>query len=312
MQRRRLVIGLVSAVSVVGALVGHAITVLGGPSQPLIYRATVNNNDLDGVEGLGTPGRVVQLWIRQRNFKDGAPDGADQFEWCAWKNQGAPVFIGSAAVGTNGVFRFANLRALPTTVMLFPAAAGDDRCRGGLYTELLMRECDSAVGGNCTVWDVPTLHYLNVRKLPGSVGVATGKISGALQAAISVADGPNDGPEYSDVVDVDQNGFDTTAPGAIPGSTIEWRCGAGGTAPCPSVPIHDASTALQADPEFPFVLATLQGHATGGSIIAAAARARENPLGFTVNVNVKFRGKLDVNLGCDRARFFDFSVPFNF
>jgi len=29
-----------------------------------------------------------------------------------------------------------------------------------------------------------------------------------------------------------------------------------------------------------------------------------------VNVNVKFRGKFDVNLGCDRASFFDFSVPF--
>jgi hypothetical protein len=25
-----------------------------------------------------------------------------------------------------------------------------------------------------------------------------------------------------------------------------------------------------------------------------------------VNVNVRFRGRLDVNLGCDRPRFFDF------
>jgi hypothetical protein len=31
-----------------------------------------------------------------------------------------------------------------------------------------------------------------------------------------------------------------------------------------------------------------------------------------VNVNVKFRGKLDINLGCDRASFFDFSVPATF
>jgi hypothetical protein len=38
----------------------------------------------------------------------------------------------------------------------------------------------------------------------------------AHQAAISVADGPNDGPEYSDVLDVDQNGFDTTTTGASP------------------------------------------------------------------------------------------------
>jgi hypothetical protein len=31
-----------------------------------------------------------------------------------------------------------------------------------------------------------------------------------------------------------------------------------------------------------------------------------------VNINVKFRGKLDINLGCDRGSFFDFSLPFNF
>ena len=59
---------------------------------------------------------------------------------------------------------------------------------------------------------------------PGSI------ISGAYQASIAVADGPNDGPEYADTSDVDQNGFDTTAPGSTWGRAIEWRCGAGGTA----------------------------------------------------------------------------------
>jgi hypothetical protein len=310
MQRRRLVTGLLLAVGVFTALVGHAITALSVGGKPIIYRATANNNDLDGVEGLGTPGRVVQLWARQRNFKDGTPDGPDDFRWCGWKNNGDPTFVGAATVSANGVFRFADLRAQPTTIMLFPPSAGDDVCRGGLYTELLLIECDQSA--NCTTADVPTMHYLNVRQLPGSVGAAAGKISDAHQAALAVADGPNDGPEFSDVVDVDQNGFDTTAPGSTPGRAIEWRCGAGGTAPCPSIAIHDASTALETDPEFPFVMATLQGHRPGGSIIATAARARNNPLGFTVNVNVKFRGSLDVNLGCDTASFFDFSVPYTF
>lgn len=307
--QRRLVTGLVLAAGVLTAIVGHAITVFSVGAKPIIYRATVNNNDLDSVEGLGTPGRVVQLWARQRNFRDGTPDGPDAFRWCGWKNAGDTVYVGAAPVGSNGVFRLADLRAQPTTIMLFPPSAGDDVCRGGLYTELMLVECDAG-GGNCTTAEVPTMHYLNVRQLPGSVGAAAGKISDAYQAAISVADGPNDGPEYSDVVDVDQNGFDTTAPGSVPGRPIEWRCGAGGTAPCPSIAIHDGSTAIDTDPEFPFVLATLQGHRPGGSIIAAAARARNEPLGFTVNVNVKFRGSLDVNLGCDRSKFFDFSVPF--
>ena len=312
MQRRKFVIGLALSVGIVTVLLGHAVTALSVGGKPFIYRSTVNNNDLDGVEGLGTPGRVVQLWVRQRNFKDGEVSGNDPFRWCDWKNNGDPTFVAWSGVASNGVFRFSNLRARPTTVMLFPPSAGDDVCRGGLYTELLMKECDNVMGGNCTTWEVPTMHWLNVKTLPGSVGAAMGKISGAYQASIAVADGPDDGPEYSDVLDVDQNGLDTTAPGSTPGRTIEWRCGAGGTAPCPSIAIHDASTAIETDPEYPFVVATLQGHRPGGSIIAAAARARDNPLGFTVNVNVKFRGTLDINLGCDRARFFDFSLPFNF
>ncbi len=307
--QRRLVTGLVLAVGVLTAIVGHAITVFSVGAKPIIYRATANNNDLDSVEGLGTPGRVVQVWARQRNFRDGTPDGPDVFQWCGWKNAGDPIYVGAARVASNGVFRLTGLRTQATTIMLFPPSAGDDVCRGGLYTELLLIECDAG-GANCTTAQVPTMQYLNVRELPGSIGAAAGKISDAYQAAISIADGPNDGPEYSDVVDVDQNGFDTTAPGSVPGRPIEWRCGAGGTAPCPSIAIHDASTAIDTDPEFPYVLATLQGHRPGGSIIATAARARNEPLGFTVNVNVKFRGSLDVNLGCDQSKFFDFSVPF--
>jgi hypothetical protein len=52
-----------------------------------------------------------------------------------------------------------------------------------------------------------------------------------------------------------------------------------------------------------------QSRRAGGSFIAAAAIPRGQPIGFAVNVNVKFRGRLDVNLGCDRRSFFDFSVP---
>ena len=312
MQRPRLVSGVVLAAGVVAALLGSAVTAVSVGGKPFIYRATVNSNDLDGVEGIGTPGRHVQLWYRQRTFKDGTPDGPDAFQWCAWKNDGVAVHLGGAVVGSNGVFRFANLRNAPTTVMLYPPSAGDDLCRGGLYTELQLRECDGPSGANCTAAETPTMHWLNVRKLPGNVGAGLGKVSGAHQASLSAADGPNDGPELSDVIDVDQSGFDTTRAGGTPGDPIEWRCGPGGTASCPSIAIHDATTVVTADPEFPYVVATLQGHRPGGSFIAAAARARENPLGFTVNVNVKFRGSLDVNLGCDRARFFDFSVPLSF
>jgi hypothetical protein len=89
---------------------------------------------------------------------------------------------------------------------------------------------------------------------------------------------------------------------------LALRRGRHGTLACPSVTVHDASTAISMDPEFPFVLRTMQAHRAGGSFISAAAIPRGQPIGFAVNVNVKFRGRLNVNLGCDRRSFFDLSV----
>jgi len=309
MANRPLIASAVVMAAVLGALLVRATDVHSVNAQPLIYRATSNVNDLDSVEGSAPPGRFVELWVRQRNFKEGTslPD-ADPFAWCGWKNNGNAVRIGTTVANAAGVWRLSNLRSWGNTVMLFPAAPAGDRCLGGIYTELLPRACDSP-GVNCTPWNVPMLHWLNVRKATPIIGTVAGSVSGAEQASASVADGPNDGPEPSDVVDVDQNGVDTTAPGLTPGQRVTWRCGQGGTVVCPSIAVHDSSTAISTDPEYPFVLGTIQAHRYGGSFFAAAAIPRGQPIGFAVNVNVKFRGRLDVNLGCDRMRFFDFSVP---
>ena len=310
MAKRPIIVSAVALAAVLGALLVRATNVHSVNAQPLIYRAVSNVNDLDAVEGTAPPGKLVELWVRQRNFKEGTSIvDADPFAWCGWKNNGNPVRIGSAVADGGGTWRLSNLRSgWGNTVMMFPAAPGADRCLGGIYTELLPRACD-APGVNCSGWDVPTLYWLNVRKLTPIIAATAGSVSGADQASASVADGPNDGPEPSDVVDVDQNGVDTTAPGLTPGQRVTWRCGAGGTLLCPSIAVHDSSTVIAADPEYPYVLGIIQAHRHGGSFFAAAAIPRGQPIGFTVNVNVKFRGRLDVNLGCDRMRFFDFSVP---
>jgi hypothetical protein len=307
MARGSRMVGSVALGGVLVALVLRATTLHSVNDAPLIYRVVSNVNDLDGVEGMAPPGRVVELWFKQRNFKEGTDDASDPFSWCGWKNRGDAVRLGVTTADANGVWRLSDLRHSRTTVMLFPPAAGADRCLGGLYTELLPRACEQP-GVNCTAWDAPTLHWMNVRKLRPAIGAVAGSLSRAEQAAAAVADGPDDGPAPSDVVDVDENGIDTTAPGYTVGQRVTWRCGSGGTAACPSVTVHDGSTAISTDPEFPFVLGTMQGHRTGGSFIAAAAIPRGSPIGFSVNVNVKFRGLLDVNLGCDRQRFFDFSA----
>jgi hypothetical protein len=302
------VLATIALGAVLVGLALRATTLHSVNAAPLIYRATSMVNDLDTVEGLAPPNRLVELWVKQRNFKEGYFEGPDQFAWCAWKNGGQPVRVATAYADTNGVFRIQNLRNSGNTTMIFPPGPAGDRCQGGLYTELLTRACD-APGVNCTTWNAPRLHWLNVRKLSPNVGSVAGSVSDAEQASAAVADGPNDGPEPSDVVDVDQNSIDTTAPGFTVGQRITWRCGTGGTAACPSAAVHDASTAIEADPEYPFVLGTIQGHRAGGSFIAAAAINRGQPIGFTVNVNVRFRGRLDVNLGCDQKSAFDFLLP---
>lgn len=306
MAKRSRILTCSALLAVLVALTLRATTTHSTPAQPLIYRATVAVNDLDSVEGIATPGRLVEVWARQRNFIEGEDGTGDPFSWCKWKNGGRPFIVSYAVAGPDGHWWMNNLRQRGTTVMVFPPGPAEDRCLGGVYTELLTRACD-APDINCTTSQVPTLHWLNVRRLRPTIGVVMGSVSDADQAAAAVADGPNDGPDASDVVDVDQNGVDTTRYGFTPGQRVTWRCGQGGTIGCPSITIHDASTVLTPDPEYPFVVGTIQAHRGGGSIFAAAAIPRGQPIGFAVNVNVRFRGLLDINLGCDQKSFFDFS-----
>jgi hypothetical protein len=300
----------VAAAAVVAVGLGfRAVTVHSVGNAPLIYRVTTNNNDLDSVEGLAPPGRLVELWYKQRTFREGIDGGTDPFSWCQWKNNGNPIQLGAAHADATGKWRIANLRAAGTSVMVFPPSGSHNTCQGGLLTQLLPRACDGP-GWGCTSWTPPTLHWLNVKRQNPSTATAAGSISGAETASIAVADGPDDGPEPTSVYDVDANGIDTRSPGLVWGQRVTWKCGSGGTATCPSVAVHDSTTITAPDPEFPFLLGTIQGHAPGGSVFAAAAIQRGEPLGFVVNVNAKLRASLDVNLGCDRRKLFDFSVPF--
>lgn len=305
--RQRLLV-VAAGAAVLSGLTFRAVTVHSVGNAPHIYRVTTNNNDLDSVEGLAPPGRLVELWYKQRNFREGIDGGVDPFSWCGWKNNGNPIYLGGAWADAAGRWRVENLRA-SASVMLFPGVASHNTCQGGIMTQLLPRACGAA-GWDCTAWTPPTLHWLNVKRHPNQIGTAGGSVSGAETAAIAVADGPNDGPEPSSVYDVDSNGIDTRSPGLSWGQRVSWKCSQGGTASCPSVAVHDASTTTTPDPEYPFVLGTLQGHAPGGSIFAATAIGRGEPLGFTVNVNARLRGDININLGCDQKKLFDFSLPF--
>lgn len=292
-----------AATGALALLALRAVAVHSVGAVPEVVRVTAANNDLAAVDGLAEPGSLVELWYRQRNFREGDGNG---FSWCGWKNDGEPVLLGTATTGSDGRWRLANLDAV-SSVMLFPGVATGGGCAGGVYTELLPRVCDAE--GECTEWTTPTLHWLNVRRRSNGQGQASGSVSAALRAALAVADGPNDGPEASSVYDVDEDGIDTTLPGFTPGQRVTWKCGTGGTAICPSIAIHDATTIVTPDPEFPFILGTLQGHMPGGSVFAAAAIDRNEDLGFAVNVNVRVKADLDIDFGCEKSSFFDFLPP---
>jgi hypothetical protein len=254
MSHRQKLLVIAGAAVVLSGLVLRAVTVHSVGNAPLIYRVTTNNNDLDSVEGVAPPGRLVELWYRQRNFREGlegAEPGQDPFSWCSWKNGGNAVQLGAVWADARGKWRIASLRQA-TTVMLFPSAGSGTTCQGGILTQLLPRVCD-APGVNCTAWTPPALHWLNVKRQNPVTATAGGAVSGAETAAIAVADGPDDGPEPTSVFDVDSNGIDTRQPGFMWGQRVSWKCGAGGTAVCPSIvrlgTISIWSARRRADPE---------------------------------------------------------------
>jgi hypothetical protein len=189
----------------------RATTVHSDNFAPLIYRVVSNVNDLDAVEGSrrrasssssgagsGTSGRARRTRLTRSAGVSGRTTACRSGSERRWR-------IGRACWRLLEPARLEHRHAVSRR-------AGADRCLGGLYTELLPRTCD-APGVNCSTWATPTLHWLNVRKLTLTLAGVTGIRVGREQASAAVADGPDDGPEPSDVVDVDQNGVDTTAPG---------------------------------------------------------------------------------------------------
>ena len=98
MSQRVMVVAV--GVVVLTGLVLRAVTVHSVGNAPLIYRVTTNNNDLDGVEGVAAPGRLVELWYRQRNFREGIePADPDRTPSAGAAGRTAAIRCRSAASG---------------------------------------------------------------------------------------------------------------------------------------------------------------------------------------------------------------------
>jgi hypothetical protein len=259
---------------------------------PMIDRIVVSTNDVTQLVGHGVPGTYLAVYYKQRNFKEGAPDGADPFSWCAWKFGGNRILLGSTIVNGVGNWVLSGL-----DVMVLPSVPDGSSCAGGLKTEF---EIDSTFGGG----SAPTGHWLNLRRPTSNTGTVAGGIQGAHRVAAMVTDGPDDG-DTPFLHDVDEDGADLCANGIGCGANVTFKC-SGGTFQCPQTTVYDASTVIQNDHEYPFILGMMTGHKPGGSVIMAAELSRP-ALGPTFNVNLKIKGLDKLNL-CDTKKFFDFGL----
>jgi len=88
------------AAGTMSMLVLRAVAVQSVDAAPEVVRVTVKSNDLDGVIGVAQPGETVELWYRQRNFREGTSQG---FSWCGWNQEkGGPAASERASRGLGG------------------------------------------------------------------------------------------------------------------------------------------------------------------------------------------------------------------
>src|SRR5262245_16445905 len=80
---------------------------------PWIQKMELRTNDLVALEGRGVPGTAIDIYYRQRNFKQGIASGGAGcgplfplcFEWCDWLNGGNAIRLGSAQATAAGSWR---------------------------------------------------------------------------------------------------------------------------------------------------------------------------------------------------------------
>jgi len=263
---------------------------------PKIQKLGIVGNDLHTVRGVGAPGQLVGLWVRQRNFKedDRSPLDLD----CPGNTDDWLQFWDLDNVDENGNFLFDGL-----DLMVLPSGTGFQKCSAGLLTEFVV------AFGPLPEEVLPQVHMYNIPNyLNGAEKWVEAEVELADQVGIMITDGPDDKADALGGIDVDEDGADLCSIGGLGcGSRVSYT-GSGGTFASPSIVEHDGSVfgipAPQVDNEFDFILAMLQAHANGGSLLAVAKVPRdEEPSGGALEVNVNV--KADINLGCGGS-FFDF------
>src|SRR5262245_24041030 len=196
---RRIRYLLLAALGVFAALPVARVYTSGAP---WIERIELRSNDLKALHGKGVPGTVIDIKIRQRNFRQGSPTTAPLFQWCAWLLGGQALSLGTATVNSLGTWQLTGL-----DWQVLPGEAAGRTCATGVLSQL---ELHSQWGDVL----VPNLTNLNmtVGSDPTHQRVG-GAIQLANQVAIGLADGPNEvqtdpGGLAPWIEDTDEDGVD--------------------------------------------------------------------------------------------------------
>src|SRR5262245_47226017 len=265
---------------------------------PWIERIEIRNNDLSALQGRGLPGTIIDIWDRQRNFKQGFPTTAPLFEWCNWL-QGTALRLGGATVTAAGTWR---LQGLDRQVL--PAEVDGRTCGTGVLTQIELRSQYGDVS-------VPDVQNLNLP--PGTTQRhIRGAVQFANQVAVGIADGPQDVQDAANpgAVDTDEDGIDVCESGLGCGAPLSWSS-SGAMFISPSIEVRDDSPLFgPRDPEFNHVMGMIQAHKPGGSVVAVAYVPRPAPpLGPILNINVDINADIDLDLSlCSGPTLFKFAL----
>jgi hypothetical protein len=268
---------------------------------PWIQKIELRDNDLAGLRGMGIPGTHIDIYYRQRNFRPGVL--VEPFGWCGWLNGGNALYLGSAQVSGTGTWQ---LQGLDTQVL--PGEAAGRTCATGVLTQIELRSQYGDVS-------VPELHSLSIIGGETIGGGVQSRVSGSVQfadqVAAGVADGPNDVQDTIApwTIDTDEEGTDLCVTAGC-GRSVFW----GYASPevfhlrPPIIAVRDDSPLVgPRDQEFGHVMGVIQGHKSGGSILAAGYVPRPAPVGPAFDVNMNLNGGGGGELGCDAGGgYFDF------
>ncbi|MEW6272572.1 MAG: hypothetical protein AB1689_25110 [Thermodesulfobacteriota bacterium] len=274
---------------------------------PVIQSVKMRGNDLREVRGAcAVRNGMVELIAQQQHLKrqkvcpPDCPSG-NNYSYCI--NQCRWTTIARTRADSNGRFTFSNIDA-SYALQLIASLPSEPNGLDGVYTALRLRS--QGPNGKWSQWvNEPWLQAFNL-SWPGYEGgfaYVEGRVSGATQMHVTVADGPDDGDQPSIALDVDEDTPNFWLRDHPEGTVEYTRWGiCDPSQGCPtdwhivqSPSISVASPPLGRGSEFPWVLGMITAARPGGMFIATSIMGpRDIP---DVSVQVGADVDIDFDLG---------------